>query len=236
MKDKSNRYSFAAGVLLLISFLSFAYEWLIDPLRMVGGHYTDKGFFEYLKSLYTSESSSRGEIAQTVLIVSLALLTIAAFRQNVLLFLVGMVLDLGVLTNEYLLFREQKYTPDFWDSYRRLGFVTTYVVPAVVVCLLLVLAVALLLNKSFAKWICLAVIAVATIGFLLEAVLCIGQYVSSSWAWQKGHLDRVFFSYSRHDTFYMTAGYTPVSYFTRAAIAVLVALWGMGRCKANAQK
>ncbi|MBP5354167.1 MAG: hypothetical protein J6Y67_03385 [Lachnospiraceae bacterium] len=50
MREKdNNKYLFSAGILLLMTCLSFAYEWLIDPLRIIAYHYTDKSFFGYMK-------------------------------------------------------------------------------------------------------------------------------------------------------------------------------------------
>lgn len=235
MKDKNNRYSFTAGVLLLITCLSFAYEWLVEPLRMVAYHYTDKSFFEYVKYSLTDGEYSRGEKAELVLVVTLALLTIAVFMQSIKLFLVGMAIDLGLLVNEYLVFKEVELPSEFWTSYRKLGFVSTYVVPAITIILLLVMGVILILNKAFAKWICIAIIAVATFGALLETVLCVGPYLSTAETWRNMNLPYTFYS-GRYNTFYLTSGYTPASYFVRAGIGVLIALWGLDRCKAKAQK
>lgn len=236
MREKdNNKYLFSAGILLLMTCLSFAYEWLIDPLRIIAYHYTDKSFFGYMKYSLTEAEYARGERAEAVLVVALALLTIAAFRQSTKLFIAGMVLDLGLLVNEYLVFREVDLDPEFWNSFRTLGFVSTYVVPALTVILLLAMGVTLLLNKAFAKWICLAVIVVAAFGALLETVLCVGPYVSKAESWQLMNISHVYYS-SRYNTFYISAGYTPVSYYVRVGIGVLVALWGMERCKANAQK
>ena len=235
MTERSNKYSFAAGVLLLITCLSFAYDWLIEPLRAIAYNYTDKNFFEYMKYSLTEGQYSRGEKAEAVLVVTLVLLTIAVFRQNIKLFLAGMVLDLGLLVNEYLLFRERGVYPEFWTSYRTLGFVTTYVVPALMILLFLAMGVTLILNKAFAKWICIAIIAVATFGALLETVLCVGPYLSTAETWRNMNLPYTFYS-GRYNSFYLTSGYTPASYFVRAGIGVLIALWGLDRCKAKAQK
>ncbi|MBP5489285.1 MAG: hypothetical protein J6Y10_01630 [Lachnospiraceae bacterium] len=234
MTENSKKYSFAAGWVLLIACLTYAYYMLVDPLKSVAYSYTDKGYFKYLLEMYSSKEHRITQWTLTIMTVALLVLAIGMFRQSKLLLLVGTGLDLVLLAYQVHLMGLGKVDSEWWDSFHTLGFINTIVVPAIVVLMLLLMAVALMLNKPVARIFAIVAIALAGLGFLVELVLNIGPLVSETWMGRD-----LFYSFSPYARYTLTeiGKYTtPISYLTRAGIGAMIALWGMECCKASKQK
>ena len=236
MTDRGRKFSFAAGVLLLIMCLTFVYEWLIEPLKNHAYGYKESSYADYMKELYTGQNTKRYELALTFLVVALAVLTIAMFRQNVLMFLIGAVIDTGLIVSELKFGREYWDIPSEWNNQYRLAYIGTYIIPLVLMVLLIAMGVTMLLKKKFAKLFAYPVIGLACVGFLLELLLDIGPCIWDTWQGGYTWLSLSFSAFARTNAMQLTLVTTPISYFTRAGIAVLIALWGIGRCKDFASK
>lgn len=234
MKDNKKLYSFTAGWVLLIACLTFAYFTLVDPLKYVARGYTDKGYLGYLCETYTARDTKTVQWTLTLLTVALLVLAIAMFRQSKLLLLIGTGLDLALIAYQFHLMGLGKVNPEWWNSYNTLGLINTIILPALVVLMLLLMAVALMLNKPVAGIFGIIAIALAALGFLLELVLNIGPLMSETW--KGSDLLFTFSPFARTNMMEIGRDTTPIAYLTRAGIGVMIALWGMNCCKESAEK
>ena len=149
MKENARKYSFGAGIILLVMCFYSIYNIVYNTLS--GSHELKKSYWEYTKMMY--ERDRWGLLFEYVTAGTMLFLVLALLIQSRVLFLLGCMVNIALFVVRTLDWAESvKKIDDFWKGKGvGLAFSAGVVIPGLVVLLLFLMAIALLAKSNMVK-------------------------------------------------------------------------------------
>ena len=181
MVTKSKMFSRAAAGWMIIFFLTEVYSFFMSIWQEC--KYYDEKFWKTLKSLFTEKSTRESMWLWVAAVVVMLVLAIALFANNRGVFLVGAILNCGVIGYKVYKFidymnkqKNVKWTADF-----TLKFIVGYVVVTLAALFILLMAISVLSGSSAAKGFGVITAVLAFVGLAIVVLLDILPYAAKEW-------------------------------------------------------